>query len=81
MSDALKEAIAIAGGQTALAAKIGRKQQNIWDWLHNSKRVPAEAVLPIEAATGVSRHRLRPDLYPLAGESGQPPATTSPEAA
>ncbi|AYY98831.1 chaperone [Burkholderia multivorans] len=26
--------------------------------------VPAERVLAIEAATGVSRHELRPDLYP-----------------
>jgi len=30
-----------------------------------SGRVPAERVLQIEKATGVSRHELRPDLYPL----------------
>lgn len=28
------------------------------------RRVPAERVLQIERATGVSRHELRPDLYP-----------------
>ena len=27
-------------------------------------RVPAERVLKIEEVTGVSRHELRPDLYP-----------------
>ena len=32
--------------------------------MQNSKRVPAEYVLRIEAATGVSRHDLRPDIYP-----------------
>jgi DNA-binding transcriptional regulator YdaS (Cro superfamily) len=28
-------------------------------------RVPAERVLPVEAATGIPRHELRPDLYPV----------------
>jgi DNA-binding transcriptional regulator YdaS (Cro superfamily) len=28
------------------------------------ERVPAERVLAIEAATGVPRHELRPDIYP-----------------
>lgn len=32
--------------------------------MQSSKRVPAEYVLKIEAATGVSRHDLRPDIYP-----------------
>jgi DNA-binding transcriptional regulator YdaS (Cro superfamily) len=32
--------------------------------VHKSKRVPAEYVLLVEKATGVSRHKLRPDLYP-----------------
>jgi DNA-binding transcriptional regulator YdaS (Cro superfamily) len=29
-----------------------------------SKKVPADRVLAIEAASGVSRHDLRPDIYP-----------------
>lgn len=33
--------------------------------MQSSKRVPAEHVLRIEAATGVSRHSLRPDIYPV----------------
>ena len=42
------------------------RQQHIWNWLHRDKTVPAEAVLPIEAATKgkVTRHELRVDLYP-----------------
>lgn len=27
-------------------------------------RLPAERVLEVERATGISRHELRPDLYP-----------------
>lgn len=30
-----------------------------------SRRVPAEFVLKVEALTGVSRHELRPDIYPI----------------
>lgn len=63
---ALQEAVKIVGGQTALAEKIGKKQGHIWHWLNESKKAPAEAVLAIEAATDgkVSRHQLRPDIYP-----------------
>ncbi len=62
--DALKEAVEIAGGQTALASLIGVKQGHVWNWLNKAKKVPAEQVIPIETATGVHRSRLRPDLYP-----------------
>lgn len=63
---ALKQAIKRAGSQAELARRIGKKQQHIWNWLHRDERIPAEVVLPIEAATGVSRNALRPDLYPEA---------------
>lgn len=35
--------------------------------LHQWERVPAERVLELELATGVSRHDIRPDLYPRDG--------------
>lgn len=57
------EAVEKAGGQTALALAIGKTQGHVSIWLRR-EYVPAEMVLPIEAATGVSRHELRPDLYP-----------------
>ena len=60
----LKEAIRIAGGQTALARLIGVQQGHIWNWLNRNKKVPASMVLKIEKAVGVSKHDLRPDIYP-----------------
>ena len=56
-------AIEAAGGQVSLAVRVGVRQQSISDWLKRA-RVPAERVLAVERATGVSRHVLRPDLYP-----------------
>jgi TorA maturation chaperone TorD len=64
---ALERAIAAAGGQSALARLIGKSQGHVWHWLKVAKRVPAEAVLAIETATGVPRHELRPDVYPADG--------------
>lgn len=66
---ALSEAVEAAGGQTALARLLDPseevvKQQNVWSWLNSTKKAPGEWVIPIERATGVSRHDLRPDLYP-----------------
>jgi TorA maturation chaperone TorD len=60
MRDAgLEEAIRVAGGVGALAQKIGISQPSVSNWA----RVPAERVVAVEAATGVTRTVLRPDLY------------------
>ncbi len=61
---ALKKAVEIAGGQTALAELIGSTQGHVSKWLERNY-VPPEFVLTIERATGVSRHELRPDIYPV----------------
>lgn len=63
---ALSTAISVVGGQSALARALEVSQPNVWYWLHKAKAVPAEHVLAIERATGgkVTRHDLRPDLYP-----------------
>jgi DNA-binding transcriptional regulator YdaS (Cro superfamily) len=69
----IEKAIRAANGQTELArllsAHLGRpvRQGNVWSWLNRTKRVPAEFALPIEIVTGgkVTRHELRPDLYPI----------------
>jgi len=63
--DALQKAIEIVGGQTNLAHHCKTSQQRVWNWLHRDKAVPAEYVIRIEIASGVKRHELRPDLYPL----------------
>src|SRR5437879_13843737 len=55
----LDEAIRVAGGIGALARKLGISQPSVSNW----SRVPAERVVSVEAATGISRAALRPDLY------------------
>lgn len=62
--EALTQAVEIAGGQSALGRICGKAQPTVWKWLQTSKRLPAEHVLDVEDATGVSRHLLRPDIYP-----------------
>jgi TorA maturation chaperone TorD len=60
MRDAgLTEAIRAAGGVSELARQIGIAQPSVSNWA----RVPAERVLSVEAATGIDRKLLRPDLY------------------
>ena len=60
MSDpGLREAIRAAGGVTELARRVGVSQPSISNW----SRIPAERVLAVEAATGITRAVLRPDLY------------------
>jgi TorA maturation chaperone TorD len=61
----LDEAIRVAGGVGALARRIGVSQPSVSNW----SRIPAERVLSVEAATGVSRAVLRPDLF------GEPSST------
>lgn len=63
---AIEKAVEAAGGRAALAEKCGVRYQAVEKWVRLN-RVPAERVLEIEAATGgqVTRHELRPDLYPL----------------
>ena len=60
---ALEKAIKIAGAQTKLSKAIGSSQQNISYWLRTGKVAPDKVIL-IERVTGVSRHELRPDIYP-----------------
>jgi len=55
----LSEAIRAAGGVGELSRQIGISQPSVSNW----GRVPAERVIAVEAATGVDRAVLRPDLY------------------
>lgn len=58
----IQEAVNKAGGQSELARKIGVTRGYVHKML-KSGHVPSEQVRAIEAATGVSRQKLRPDLY------------------
>ncbi len=48
------------GGLSELARRLGIKHTAFYRW----SEVPPLRVLEIEKITGVSRHELRPDLYP-----------------
>jgi len=63
--EGLDLAIRAAGGVGALARAIGIAQPSVSTW----RKVPAERVLAVEAATGVSRSDLRPDLYPMTDDA------------
>lgn len=63
--DAMTSAAKAAGSQTALAKALGCTPQNV-QWMCATGSVPAKHVLKIESVTGISRHQLRPDLYPEA---------------
>lgn len=59
-STALKEAIAAVGGLSGLAEPLGITEQAVSQW----DDVPPLRVLDVERISGISRHVLRPDLYP-----------------
>lgn len=47
-----------------LATQLGISTAAVSQWFKRGS-VPARFVLPIERLTGVSRHLVRPDLYPV----------------
>ena len=65
----LEEAVRAVGGVSELARQLGISQPSVSNW----NRVPAERVLIVEAATGVDRKILRPDLYGEAAQGEQAP--------
>ncbi|WP_080266606.1 YdaS family helix-turn-helix protein [Pseudomonas syringae] len=65
--NALLEAVDKANGQVAFAAAMSSperqlSQQLVSYWIKRGM-LPAELVLRTEALTGVSRYRLRPDVF------------------
>lgn len=61
-TSAIEKAIEVAGGLSALASKLGIKPPSVYEWKARG-RVPAERVLDVESATGVTRYELRPDIF------------------
>lgn len=59
-SEALVRAVKLSGGQAEFARLIGITAQAVSQW----DEVPPLRVLEVERVSGVSRHELRPDLYP-----------------
>lgn len=58
--EALERAIKAVGGLDGLASPLGITPQAVSQW----EKVPPLRVLEVERVSGVSRHELRPDLYP-----------------
>ena len=69
---ALDLAVTRTGSQAAMAKLCDVSQPAVWKWLKESKQLPAEHVLTVERATGVSREMLRPDIYPPGLQAGIP---------
>lgn len=63
--NALEKAVEVVGSRSAMARAIGVRYQSVQKWIARGY-APAGRVLAIEAATGgqVTRHELRPDIYP-----------------
>ncbi|PZW65243.1 hypothetical protein F471_03721 [Pseudomonas sp. URMO17WK12:I1] len=68
MKAAFEEAVKAIGGQSAASRSLTEQGHKISQQLlrHHLKvkgRCPAELVLAFEAMSGVSRYRLRPDVF------------------
>lgn len=63
LDTALAEAVRKVGSQSAFARLLNKSQPSVHQLLAEDKPLWAEHVLTVEQATGISRHRLRPDVY------------------
>lgn len=63
-AQALARAVDLIGGQAALARLLKVSQPSVFGWIKRGKGLPADHALAVEAATGVSKHDLRPNIYP-----------------
>lgn len=61
MIDIVQKGAEKVGGLGKLAEALGIAHQSFYSW----NEVPPRRVLAFERATGISRHEIRPDLYPL----------------
>jgi DNA-binding transcriptional regulator YdaS (Cro superfamily) len=53
-----------AGSDSQMARDLHVSQPRVWQGINRAKLLPAEYVLSAEVLYGVSRHLLRPDIYP-----------------
>lgn len=61
---ALQRIVDAAGSQHKLSRALGVSSTAVWKWVQGAKPLPVEYVLKAEQLYGVSRHDLRPDIYP-----------------
>ncbi len=58
---AIERAVEAAGGIDAFQQRLGVSRRTVFHWKQHG--IPAERAPEIEAATGIARHLLRPDLF------------------
>jgi len=86
MSEAFGRAVDALGGQVPAADVMKRTQSAISKRLRSGKPIWHDVVIAVEALTKISRHELRPDIYPLessgpaVGTEGTPAEATRPRA-
>ena len=68
----LAESVRKVGSQSAFARLVGKSQASVYGLLRDGKQLWPETVLTVEAKTGVSRYRLRPDIYGAEPSSDAP---------
>jgi DNA-binding transcriptional regulator YdaS (Cro superfamily) len=75
------QAVRKAGGQAALGRILGVPQSTVSTWLRRGNELPAKHVRAVEAALGIPRHELRPDLFdPPAQHPAAHPSASAPPA-
>lgn len=57
----VEECAKAVGGLPKLAELLGIERPSFYSWKND---IPPARVLDLERVTGISRHELRPDLYP-----------------
>lgn len=58
----LKKAVEAAGGQSAVARKIGCTSQAVSKWCSTGE-VPLKRLIDFEKATGIPREKVYPELF------------------
>ena len=58
---AVRKAVKEAGGNNSLARKLGISSAAVSKW----EKIPIRKILAIEKLTGISRHDLNPEIYPV----------------
>ncbi|SFG08898.1 DNA-binding transcriptional regulator YdaS, prophage-encoded, Cro superfamily [Novosphingobium sp. CF614] len=67
--EALRKVRSCFETEQAMADAFDISQPTVWRWLNQSRQMPPQHVLLAEKLTGVSRHLLRPDIYPIEPEA------------
>ena len=64
MIEIVSRAASKVGSFSELARRLGIRRNAFYRW----RQVPANRVIPLEKISGISRHDIRPDLYPRDGQ-------------